>query len=101
MAERHNDCHIVKDNLKNPHQLRDAVDSVYYRIVCVGFNRSLSSFFNMLRCVPFGYRYRNIDGRWKEAKAVEAAQAKAYDALWELDEALKALDKRLGIKEGE
>lgn len=79
------DIRLVKDNLDNHHQLQDAVETIYYRIVRDVFDDQLSLFVYRLAYVA---RYtHNYDARTKEAKAYLAAQDKLREALGEYDKA--------------
>jgi hypothetical protein len=94
---RDNDIEIVKSDIRNPHQLKAAVDLVYHQIVLGGFAGKFGFFMHQLRSVPCSYRYREVDRRWKEMKAVEAAGDKLQQAVHEYDQAIAMLELRLGI----
>ncbi|MGY2271060.1 MULTISPECIES: hypothetical protein [Pseudomonas] len=92
---RDNDIEIVKSNIKNPHQLGDAVDSVYLQIVRPAFNCNIGQFVNQLCAAPYRYYWRDIDRRWKETKALEEARDNLAEALIAYDRAAAALSERV------
>lgn len=92
---RDNDVDIVKSNIRNPHQLSDAVELVYIQIVRQAFDGNIGRFVYALCCAPYKYYWRNIDRRWTESKALEAARDRLYEALNEYDKAAKALNDRI------
>jgi len=92
---RDNDVSIVKSNIRNSHQLDDAVELVYIQIVRQAFEGNLCTFVYKLCCAPYKYYWRNVDRRWKEAKALEEARDNLLEALKTYDDAARALNSRI------
>lgn len=87
--------YIVKGNITNRHQLKDACDSVFWQIVKPAYQSCMSLFTEQVMNAATPRQY---DARWKEAKAMEAARQNALEALHAYDDALAALRERTGAR---
>lgn len=85
-------CNIVKDNLDNYYQRKDAAEAVANQIIEQAYGGSLYNFWiqaeNAYDFIP-----RNLDARRKEVKAFNEAQRKLLEAIHEYDLARSKLNK--------
>lgn len=95
---RDNDVDIVKSSLDNGHQRRDVIHSVYHQIIRHDqYKGRLGYFVYELACVPYSWAWRDIDRRWKEHKALDAARDEMLEAIRRYDDAVHALNVRAGL----